>query len=223
MLLGQSLEINLASSTSLKSFMIGPLSMCFLLLFFEQDDPVFTTSFSLLKYCDQQDNPSLSEKDHYLFINYELFIIHYLLLNLQKQAEGHTTTGLCACDLFTKAGKKKWECNFPPSLWAPYLTRGRDLSCFRIPVLSLVKLKAFAVVVLEALNCSLCFWFHQFPKAPKDLIFPHLSVLCLGSYVVLAGVKELFLCGCWIGIYYLLGCSWAASLLFLLCLKTCNI
>jgi len=81
--------------------------MCFLFMFFEQNDIVFTTRFFLLKHCNQQVNLSHSEKDHYLFINYELFIIHYLLLNLQKQAEGHTTIGLFACDLFAKAGKKK--------------------------------------------------------------------------------------------------------------------
>lgn len=91
----------------LKNFVTEPSSMCFLFMFFEHNDPIFTTSFFFLKYCDQQVNPSHSEKDHYLFINYELFISHYLLLNLQKQAEGHTTIGLCACDLFTKAAKKK--------------------------------------------------------------------------------------------------------------------
>lgn len=202
MFLGQSLEINLTSSTSLKSFMIEPLSTCFLLMFFEQNDTVFTTSFFLLKYHDQQVNPSLSEMGHYLFINYELFITHYLLLNLQKQAEGHTTTGLCACDLFTKTGKKKWECNFPPSLFAPYLTRRKDFPAFRIPVLSLVKLKTFAIIAVEALNCSLCFWFHQIPKALKGLIFPHLSVLCLGSYVTCwMGPRS---CSVWLLDYHLL-------------------
>lgn len=76
---------------------------------------------------------------------------------------------------------------------------------FRIPVLSEVKLKAFAVVALEALNCSLCFWFHQFPRAPKDLLFPHLSVLCLGSYVM-----------CWTGRR---SCSCVAvGLAFVICL-----
>lgn len=92
---------------SVKIFIVESLSMCFLFMFFEQNDPVSTISCFFLKYCDQQVNPSHSEKDHYLFINYELFIIHYLLLNLQKQAEGHTTIGFWACDLFTKAGKKK--------------------------------------------------------------------------------------------------------------------
>lgn len=78
-------------------------------MFFEQNDPVFTASFFFLKHYYQQVNPSHCEKDHYLFINYELFIIHYLLLNLQTQAEGHTTIGLCACDLFIKAGKKRMK------------------------------------------------------------------------------------------------------------------
>lgn len=85
------------------------LSVYLFFTFFEQNDPVFTAGFFFLKPCYQQLNPSHSEKGHYLFINYELFIIHYLLLNLQKQAEGHTTVGLCACDSFIKAGKKKNE------------------------------------------------------------------------------------------------------------------
>lgn len=110
MLLRQFLEINLASSNSLLRVLCRAFIHYLFFTFFEQEDPVFTAIFSFPKHCYQLVNPSHFEKDHYLFINYELFIIHYLLLNLQKQAEGHTTIGLCACDLFLKAGKK--EMNF---------------------------------------------------------------------------------------------------------------
>lgn len=74
--------------------------MCFLFMFFVWSDPVFTTGIFILKYYDQQVDHTLkshSEKYYHLFTDYELFIIHYLLLNLQKQAahSSHGNRTLC--------------------------------------------------------------------------------------------------------------------------------
>lgn len=89
--------------------------MCFLLMFFGQNDPVFITSFFILKYCDQHVDSSHFGKYYYLFREYDLFITNYLLVSLQKQA-GYLTIGHFTCDLFAKAGMQKIEHKFLLSL-----------------------------------------------------------------------------------------------------------